>query len=210
MRRRTFIHAVFLAGFVSACHHETPWPAVPAGAPVLAFGDSVTFGTGAAQGEDWPTRLGQSTGWRVTNAGIPGDTAEAGQERIAALLEEYQPVLVIVEIGGNDFLRRRSQNAVKDDLRRILRRIRQHGAQAVLVGVPELSLLSMVARRPSDAPIYRELADEEKIPLIPDVFSDILAHPELCADQIHPNANGYQQMAQAMQARLKKLGLVAA
>ena len=92
MRRRTFITTVLFAGIAVACGREAKLPAIPARKPVLAFGDSVTFGTGAAAGEDWPTLLARSTGWRVTNAGIPGDTAEAGKERLAALLEEHQPV----------------------------------------------------------------------------------------------------------------------
>jgi acyl-CoA hydrolase len=78
----------------------------------------------------------------------------------------------------------------------------------VLVAVPELSLLGAVTRRPDDAPIYAELAKEEKLPLIADVFADILARPELCADQIHPNAQGYRQMAEGFSAALKKTGLL--
>ena len=49
---------------------------LPAGSVVLAFGDSVTWHRRGA-GEDWPSRLAELTGWRVVNAGIPGDTAEA-------------------------------------------------------------------------------------------------------------------------------------
>lgn len=210
MQRRTFIAALVLAGFFSACSRDIKLSAIPSGKSVLAFGDSVTFGIGATSGEDWPSLLANLTGWRMHNAGIPGDTAEAGKLRIQALLDEHQPALVIIEMGGNDFLRRRSQKAVKDDLRQIIQQVRQRGAQIVLVAVPELSLLSVVARKPSDAPIYRELAEEEKIPVINDLFSDILARPELCADQIHPNAKGYEQMARGIHAHLKKLGLIAA
>lgn len=83
-------------------------------------------------------------------------------------------------------------------------------AQVVLVAVPEFSLLGAVTRKPSDSPIYRELGDEEKIPVVSDVFSDILGRPELCADQLHPNAQGYQQMASGIQAYLRKLGLTLA
>ncbi len=207
MRRRSFIKVLIFAGLITACDRKTKLPVIPPGKAVLAFGDSVTFGTGALPGEDWPSLLAQMTAWNVTNAGIPGDTAEASMGRLQALLDEHQPALVIIEMGGNDFLRRRAHSAVKEDLRRIIQHVRQSGSQSVLVAVPELSLLSLVARTLSDAPLYRELAEEEKIPLISDVFSDILAQPELCADQIHPNAKGYQQMASAIHARLKNLGL---
>ena len=207
MRRRTFLSALLCAALIAACERKTRLPTIAAGQTVLAFGDSVTFGTGARPGEDWPTLLAERTGWRVVNAGVPGDTAEAAKERIADLLDQHQPALVIVELGGNDFLRRRPPAAVKSDLRQIVRRIGESRAQIVLLAVPELSLLGLVTRKPSDAPIYGELASEEKIALIGDVFSNLLAHPELCADQIHPNAKGYQWMVSEIHARLKTLGL---
>ena len=207
MRRRTFIGFLVSATLLGACGKPAKLPAIATGSTVLAFGDSVTYGTGAAPGEDWPGLLAKQTRWRVENAGIPGDTAEAGKARIQALLDEHRPALVIVEIGGNDFLQRRSPKAVKEDLRQIIQAVKKAGAQAVLVAVPELSLLGIVSGKPADAPLYRELAEEEKIPLVSNVFSDILAHPELCADQIHPNAQGYRQMASGIQAHLEKLGL---
>lgn len=208
MKRRVFLGGVLAAALFAACGRDLPrLPALAPEAVVLAFGDSVTYGTGAAEGEDWPTQLAALTGWVIVNAGIPRDTAQAGPARLPALLEEYSPDLVVVEIGGNDFLRRRARAEVKEDLRRIVRMVRDSGAQVVLVGVPELSLLSVVAGRPSDAPIYAELADEEGVPLVPDVFSDILGRPELCADRIHPNAAGYERMAAGIHARLRELGL---
>lgn len=207
MLRRTFLLAAGGALALSACGRSAKLPPVPAGSVVLAFGDSVTYGTGASSGEDWPTLLAGMTGWRMVNGGVPGDTAEAGRSRIGPLLEEHRPALVIVEIGGNDFLRRRSQKAVKEDIRKILATVRRSGAAAVLVAVPELSLLGAVSRRPSDAAFYAELGKEEKVPVIADVFSDILGQPELCADQIHPNARGYRQMAEGIDAALKKAGL---
>lgn len=208
MHRRHFIQAVLCTGLLAACGKSSKLPAIAAGKTVLAFGDSVTYGTGAGPGEDWPSLLARASGWRMINAGVPGDTAEAATGRIQGVLEAHQPALVILELGGNDFLRRRPQRAVKEDLRQIIKAIRQSGAALVLVAVPELSLLSVVARKPSDAPIYAELAKEEKVPLISEVFADILARPELCADQIHPNAQGYAQMAAGLQRQLKKIGVL--
>jgi len=206
MQRRQFLLTAALAALLSACGKPPLLPAISTGSSVLAFGDSVTYGTGAGKGEDWPTLLAEKTGWQIHNAGIPGDTAQNGKGRLQELLDAHAPKLVIVEIGGNDFLRRRAPAAVKEDLREIIRQARQAGAQVVLVAVPELSLLAAVAGRPSDSPIYAELAEEEKLPLISDVFSDILAQPELCADKIHPNAAGYRQMAEVIHARLQEFG----
>jgi acyl-CoA thioesterase I len=208
VRRRQLLAASAATLLLAACGRSEKLTTLPAGSVVLAFGDSVTFGTGAAPGQDWPSVLAELSGWRIVNAGVPGDTAEAAKQRIDGLLAEHRPALVIVELGGNDFLRRRGQKLVKEDIRQILSSIRSSGARAVLVSVPELSLLGAVTRRPDDAPIYAELAKEEKLPLIPDVFADILARRELCADQIHPNARGYRQMAEGFQAALKKTGLL--
>ena len=202
---RVFLHLTLL---LAACGRGPKLSALPSGSVVLAFGDSVTFGTGAAPGEDWPAQLAALSGWRIVNAGIPGDTAEAAKNRLSALLDADKPALVIIEIGGNDFLRRRSQVAVKEDIRQMIRAVRSSGAQVVLVAVPELSLLGAVTRRPSDAALYAELGKEEKVPVIADVFADILAQPALCADQIHPNAAGYRQMAASFREALQKIGLL--
>ncbi len=153
-KRRALLGAVLLAGLPGACGKPTKLRQVPAGEVVLAFGDSVTYGTGAGPGDGWPGLLAAWSGWNVVNAGVPGDTAEAGRQRIQALLDRHRPALVIVEIGGNDFLRRRPAPMVKEDLRDIIRQVRASGAQVVLVAVPEMSLLGVVARKPADSPIY--------------------------------------------------------
>ena len=206
MRRRAFL-SLLLAAPLAGCGRQATLPALPAGASVLAFGDSVTYGTGAAPGEDWPTRLAALSGWRIVNAGVPGDTAANGRQRLAGLLDEHRPALVIVEIGGNDFLKRRAPAAVKEDLRAMIAAARATGAQVVLVAVPELSLLGAVTRKPSDAPLYAELGKEEKVPVIEDVFADTLGDPALRADAIHPNARGYARMAAEFDSALRKFGL---
>lgn len=177
---------------------------------MLALGDSVTYGTGAAAGEDWPSRLETLSGWRIVNAGIPGDTAAGALRRIDALLDAQLPALVIVEIGGNDFLQRRPPAAVKDDIRQIVRKIRQRGTAVVLLAVPELSLLGVLTRKPTDSPLYAELAAEEGVPLIADVFSDVLGREEWRADQIHPNASGYREMAAGIYRQLQRDGFIQA
>jgi acyl-CoA hydrolase len=207
VNRRTFI-LIFAAGLLAGCGKRKKLPALPPGSGVLAFGDSVTWGTGAAPGEDWPSRLATATGWQIHNAGVPGDTAEAARSRLPALLAAQRPALVIIEIGGNDFLRRRPAQAVKEDVRHLVRAAAASGAQVVLVAVPELSLLGALTQRPSDATLYRELGDEEKVPVIASVFADTLANPEWRADQIHPNAEGYRHMAAGIESALRQSGLL--
>ena len=190
--------------WLAGCGQPLKLQPVPPGASVLALGNSVTFGTGALAGEDWPTLLAQKTGWRITNAGIPGDTAAQAQHRLPDLLVQHRPALVIIEIGGNDFLKRTPQPEVKEAIRQIIQAVGV-GAQAVLVAVPEWSLLNLLTRK-TDAPIYQELGKEEGVLVIGQVFSAVLSQPELCADQIHPNAKGYQVMADGIYGALIEAG----
>lgn len=209
MQRRCFLGTVGVltaAALLAACGKKPRLAALPTGSVVLAFGDSVTFGSGAASGEDWPSLLAARTGWQVVNAGVPGDMAEVAGARLGALLVEHRPQLVFLELGGNDLLRGRSGEAIKADLRRLIRDIRASGAQVVLVAVPAMSLQALVGH-PADAPIYAALAEEEGIPLVADVFAKVLGQAEWRADAIHPNAEGYRQMAAGIHARLQQLGL---
>ncbi|MBU0753320.1 MAG: arylesterase [Gammaproteobacteria bacterium] len=195
-----------LLAFLAGCGGEPKVAPLAAGASILAFGDSVTFGTGAATGEDYPTQLAAISGWQITNAGIPGDTAEAAKGRVRAAIEQSQPALVIVELGGNDFLRRRPENQVREDLRVILNEVRRAGIPVVLVAVPRFSLVGAVVGALPDAELYEQLAKEEKVPLVPKVFARILSDPALKADQIHPNAAGYRQLAEGIAERLREVG----
>lgn len=204
MWRRVVLLA--LLGLLAACGGGRKVSPLPAGSPVLAFGDSVTFGTGAAPGEDYPTQLAAISGWNVTNAGIPGDTAEAARGRIRTAIEQAQPALVIVELGGNDFLRRRPEGQIKADLRAILNEVRRANVPVVLVAVPRFSLLGAAVGALPDAELYEKLAEEEEVPLVPKVFGRILADPGLKADQIHPNAAGYRQLAEGIAEALRDVG----
>ena len=114
--------------WLAACGQPLKLQPVPPGASVLALGNSVTFGTGAGAGEDWPTLLAQKTGWRITHAGIPGDTAEHAQHRLPDLLVQHRPALVIIEIGGNDFLKRTPQPEVKEAIRQMIQAVRPSSA----------------------------------------------------------------------------------
>jgi acyl-CoA hydrolase len=123
-------------------------------------------------------------------------------------LDQYQPVAVLVELGGNDFLRQRSESAVKEDLRAILNSIRDYGALPILVAVPRFSMLRATVGALSDSTIYAELADEEGVPLISGALSAVLSDESLRADPIHPNAAGYARLADEMADSLTASGLL--
>lgn len=203
---RHFSAALLVA--LVACTDPVQYDPLPTGAVVLAFGDSVTYGTGASRGEDYPSRLATLTGWQVVNAGIPGDTARAATARIADELAEARPAVAIIELGGNDFLRRRGADEIKEDLRSIITAVRAAGAIPVLVSVPELSVLGAVIGRLGDSPIYAALADEEDVLLIDEVFADVLSDDALRADRIHPNAAGYRLLAEHIVEDFSRAGLL--
>jgi len=191
---------------LGACGKDDKQSAIPPGASVLAIGDSVTFGTGAGKGQDFPAQLAVMTRWTIHNHGIPGDTAAGVNERIAASLAETQPTLVLLEIGGNDFLRQTPETEVKERIRAIIKQIRSQGIPVVLVAVPQFSPLGAVLGRLPDAPLYAELGREEQVAVVPDVLGDVLSENELKADAIHPNGAGYKRMAEGIADGLTRAG----
>lgn len=209
MRRRLFLAA---AGALSlaACRRRRKLDVIPAGAVVLALGDSITWGTGATPETSYPAVLAGLTGWQVVNAGVPGDTSAGALARLPGLLQEHSPQLVIVSIGGNDFLRRMPPAETRANVRSICQQAAASGAQVLLVGVPELSMLAAVARSLSDHPLYEEVAAELKVPLHEGGWASVLGDPALRSDAIHANAQGYAAFARGLAARARELGLAPA
>lgn len=207
--RKLFSMVTLLLAACGSSPHPSALSVLPAGTPVLAFGNSITFGTGAHAQASYPARLTAHTGWKIHNAGIPGDTAEAARQRLAPALTESRARLVIVEIGGNDRLQQRPPAAIKEDIRHLIATIRQAGATPVLLAVPEFSLLATGSRL-SDMPLYAELAQEEKVILIDSLLAAILSDPSLKDDPIHPNAAGYEILAAGIAQTLVRAGLLAA
>lgn len=200
MNRRAWL-ALAAAVALAACGKKAPvarGSAVPAGATVLALGDSLTFGTGASPETAYPSVLARLSGWNVVNAGVPGHTSAQALERLPALLAEHQPALVIVSIGGNDLLRRQDENALRDNLRRTLAAVREAGAQALLVAVPRPTLAARVTGSLDDHPLYAEIATEAAVPLHAGGWSAVLADDRLKSDAIHANAAGYEAFAQGL------------
>lgn len=208
--RSPALSAIILAAllvFLGGCGREPPrQSSLPPGAAVLAIGDSITHGTGAGKGMDYPARLAAITGWSIHNHGVPGDTAAGVEERIDAALDDTRPALVLLEIGGNDFLRKAPEAEVKERIRATLQRIRSRGILVALIAVPQFSPLGAVLGRLPDAPLYAELAREENVAVVPDVLADVLSEDELKADAIHPNGAGYQRMAEGVADALTRSG----
>jgi lysophospholipase L1-like esterase len=180
-------------------------PRVPAVAPnevIVAFGDSLTYGTGATESESYPAVLAQLIGRRVVRAGVPGEVTAQGLARIEQVIEAHRPALMIVCLGGNDMLRKVDEAQVKKNLGEIIRAIRSRGIAVVLVGVPKPALIT------SAPAFYSELAKEFGVPYEGKVVTDVMYQLDLKADPIHPNAKGYRRMAEAIAELLKKAGAI--
>lgn len=207
-RRRVLVAAMLAP--LAACGRKTPHArAVAPDATVLALGDSLTSGVGAASPDAaYPAVLQRRTGWKVINGGVSGDTSAQALERLPALLQTHNPALVIVSIGGNDFLRRLNASVTRNQVRQICEQARASGAQVLLVAVPELSLMA-AAGRLSDHAIYADIASALKIPLHSKGWADVLANPQLRADSVHANAAGYAQFVDGLVGTLQATGLLA-
>ncbi len=201
------ITALFLSCVLSACTGKK-YDAISAGTKVMVLGDSITAGFGLTPEQAWTTRLAADTGWQVINAGISGDTTSGGIARLPALLDEHQPLAVIIELGGNDMLRRLPASSITKNIGEMVEQIQQRGAKPILMAVPKPSVAGVVLSSLSDAPFYAEMAKTKNIPLIEDVLSNTLSKPELKLDELHPNSAGHQRIGKEAANALRKLGLV--
>ena len=169
------------------------------GSAVIAFGDSLTAGYGAAEGEDWPSRLAAATNIAVINAGVNGDTTGSALARLDDDVLARDPRIVIVGLGGNDFLRGEPLSSTEANLRAIVRRIHAQRAMVILLAFRFPSLSADYGS------MYERVAEEEGCLLVEGTLKGILTDPKLRSDQIHPNAAGYALMAERIAKPLRKL-----
>ena len=177
---------------LSACSDGPEMQPITADATILAFGDSLTYGTGTSRDKAYPAVLETLISRKVINAGVPGEVTKEGLRRLPQLLSRHQPDLLILCHGGNDILRKLDMVKAKNNIQQMIDLAREHQAQVILIGVPEFGLFL------DPAPIYQEIAEENNLPILADTLSDILSRSQLKSDHIHPNSMGYQQLAQSI------------
>lgn len=162
----------------------------PSGDNIICFGDSLTFGTGAKSGRDYPTQLATRLGHPVINAGVPGDTTADGLARLDRDVLSKSPRIVLITLGGNDLKNGVSPQEAFLNLETIIETIQARGA---LVGVGGISL-AVWDRGFGEG--YRKVCKKTGALLIEDILAGIITNDHLMSDRIHPNGDGYAIMAE--------------
>jgi acyl-CoA thioesterase-1 len=167
------------------------------GRNIICFGDSLTEGYGAKQGEDYPTVLARLLDQPIINAGVSGNTTRQALERLQTDVLDKDPKLVIVQFGANDFFRKIPKSETKDNLDLIVRRIQERGAMVAVAGVR----IGLLVDEYDD--IFEQVSNNRRCIYIPNIIKDIFTDPAKKSDEIHPNASGYAIIAQRVYYKIK-------
>ena len=185
-----------------------PLPA--AARTLLVVGDSLSAAYGMNVQSGWVAllqkRLAQEkSDYRVVNASISGDTTANGLTRLPRLLDEHKPAIVIIELGGNDGLRGLTLVQMKHNITAMVTKAKSRHARVLLIGM----------RLPPNygnyyterfQRVYREVAAEQRIPLVPFLLAGIAAHERLMQpDGIHANATAQPKMLDNVWPHLRPL-----
>ncbi len=190
--------------WLAACDSGPPQLAkLPSEGVVLAFGDSLTHGSGARAEASYPAVLQELIGRRVVRAGVPGEVTARGLARLPRVLRDSAPDLLVLIHGGNDLLQRKSPKRIAANLRAMVQMARERGVAVVLIGVPNLGLI--LGR---SAGFYEDLAEELELPYDGETLPAILIQSNLKSDAIHPNAQGYRKLAEAVADLLRRSGAI--
>jgi lysophospholipase L1-like esterase len=156
---------------------------------IVCFGDSLTYGTGAGPGMDYPSRLGEKLGREIINAGVPGDTTASALNRLEEDVLSASPGLVLITLGGNDLKNGVPAAEALANLIEIVETLQESGARVIVGG------LRFPLRDRGYGKAYAELAERTGAVLIPHILDGIMGNRNLMSDPIHPNDDGYEVMA---------------
>ena len=161
----------------------------PASRVIICFGDSLTHGTGAPVGRDYPSQLEKLINRPVINAGVPGDTTATALARLERDVLKKKPGIVLITLGGNDLKNGVLRGTAFAKFKKIVTAIQDRGGLVVIGGIR----IPFLDRGYGSG--YRELARQVGAVLVPDVLGEIIDKPKLMSDRIHPNGDGYGVMA---------------
>ena len=159
------------------------------GKNIVCFGDSITFGYGVAQGQDYPAALAKMLNAPVINGGVDGETSSEAMGRLNKDVLEKEPLLVLIEFAGNDFLEKIPLKTTVNNIREMARR-----AQAKQAMVAILDISSGLFLREYRLELQK-LAVEEGAIFVPSILRGIITNPSMKSDFFHPNADGYKIIA---------------
>ena len=196
------IYAFLIAGVLASCSDNAKLQALDENSTILAFGDSLTYGTGTSRNKAYPAVLERLINRKVINAGVPGEISKNGLARLPGLLEKHHPRLIIICHGGNDILRKLDLSKTRNNIQQMINLARQNNSEVMLIGVPEFGLFL------NTVPIYQALADENHVPIANNILGDIIGNNSLKSDHIHPNTQGYQLLAENINGVLKQSGAI--
>jgi acyl-CoA thioesterase I len=168
------------------------------GSTIIAFGDSLVRGVGSTPDNDFVSLLSKKTGEPIINLGVSGDTTQSALARID-MLWQHQPKIVIVLLGGNDYLRRVPIEETFQNLNAIIDAIHARGSAVLLLGVRGGLLRDTYNDR------FEEFARAKKVGFVPNVLDDIIGDKTLMSDTIHPNDTGYKKIADKVSPVLEKM-----
>jgi len=160
---------------------------------LLVMGDSLSAGYGMSLEQAWPALLqdklrasGANDHWRVINASVSGETTQGGVRRLPALLDQFQPQWVLLELGANDGLRGYPIVNITTNLATMIEQIQLSGAQVAVMGIQLPPNYGKRYTAPFFAQ-YEALAVQYNAALVPFILENIAIHRDLMqADGLHP------------------------
>lgn len=171
------------------------------GTTIVCFGDSLTAGEGAGPKQDYPSVLQAKVDLPVINAGVRGNTTADGLARLDQDVLRHNPRIVIITLGGNDFLRKLPKEETLRNMSAIIDKIQENGSMVLWAGV-KTGLFGDAYTED-----LKKLQQEKHFILIPNILEGILFDPRYKADQIHPNAAGYRIIAERIYKKIKPLSV---
>ena len=160
---------------------------------VLVFGDSLSASYGIEEEQGWVNLLSEKlrqaqSPYSVINASVSGETSTGGLSRLPAALAEFQPSVVILELGGNDGLRGLPLATLQSNLEEMVSLSQRAGAKVLLAGIQIPPNYGPRYTEPFYA-LFGDIAESEQLPFVPFLIDGIPQQPELMQnDGIHPRA----------------------
>ncbi|MFC3650537.1 arylesterase [Dyella humi] len=177
---------------------------------LLVLGDSLSAAHNIPVEAGWvhllEVRLKQmEPGWAVINASISGETSVSGRNRLPALLAQYHPRVVVIELGANDGLRGLPLTDLRSNLAAMIDAAQHAGAKVLLLGI-EMPVNYGPQYRDGLRAVYADLAREKHTALVPFLLEGVALKPELMQeDGLHPIAAGEPLVLDNVWPRVKPL-----